>query len=95
MRALPIVPATSSNSRQEGIDWETYMIWHNGDILDDNPIQLANEALTKVTFKLCPTCHNKADKLYSSNEVKPGSSYLVVGTSWDDMAHSLASHCRK
>lgn len=94
-KALPIVPAISSNRGHEDIDWETYMIWHNEAILDDNPMQLADEALTKVTFRLCPTCYNKADELYRSHEVKSGSSYLVVGTSWDDMAHSLASHCRK
>lgn len=93
--SLPIVPPMSSNNRLENIDWVTHMIWHNPDVLNNNPIKLAKEALTKVIFKLCPTCHNKADQLYRSHEVKPDSSYLVVGTSWDDMAHSLASYCRK
>jgi len=96
-RSLPVIPPMSSSTTTlEDIDWVTHLIWHNEDIvLDDFPIPLAEEALTEVIFKLCSNCKHKADELYKSHEVKPGSSYLVEGCSWDDMAYSLAFHCRK
>ena len=94
-RRLPVIPSmTSSRTILEDVDWVTHMIWHNEDIGDDGPIPLADQALTQVTFKLCSNCRHKADELYKSHEVKPGSSYLVEGSSWDDLAHSLACACK-
>jgi hypothetical protein len=84
-----------SSSTVEDVDWVSHIVWHNQDIGEDYPIPLADEALTQVCFMLCSRCRHKADELYKSNEVKPGSSYLVVGSSWDDMAHYLATYCRK
>ena len=95
-KMLPVIPPMPGTTKTlECIDWVTHMIWHNADIDDDSPIPTANEALVQITFNLCSNCKAKADNLYKSNEVKPGSSFLVVGTSWNDMARSLACFCRK
>lgn len=95
-RMLPVIPPmSSSNTTMEDTDWVTNLVWHNEDIGEDLPIPLRDKALTQVSFKLCSSCKQKADELYKSHEVKPGSSYLVEGCSWDDMAHHLATYCRK
>ena len=91
MFSLPIIPPPH-HEPLASLGWKDQMLWEADDYGEDQPIPHATSALVEAVFKLCPDCKDKADRLYKLHEVKPGSSYLVVGNSWEDMAYDLAHY---
>lgn len=86
-RNLPVVNALGEVSNDGLFMW-------------DEPITTVEKstlALTQTAFMLCGSCKSRADTLYERNRQKlnaSGSSYLVVGETWDDQAYQLAKAIR-